>query len=75
MTPDRALRVLAGRSRYHAEASPPWPPGRALCDRHLARIRVGLVTAAKFDPATGKGCAVTCRTCLRVIDAWRRSHP
>ena len=47
-------RVLGGRSVWHAEAPPPWPPGRPLCDRMLRRIRVGLVAAPEFNPATGK---------------------
>ena len=68
-------RVLGGRSVWHAEAPPPWPPGRPLCDRMLARIRVGLVAAPEFDPATGEGRTVTCRKCLGVLRAWELRRP
>ena len=65
-------RVLGGRSVWHAEAPPPWPPGRPLCDRMLSRIRVKLFAAREVGSAHGEGPPVTCRTCLRAIRAQDR---
>ena len=72
------LRTLAGRAALHAEAPPPAPPGRALCDRPGTRMTVPSLDAAgrvlldgRLTLVVAEGREVTCWQCLR-IQRWRQ---